>query len=60
MVAEVIQLYESVAQCPKCGCVYWFLHLDKLGHDYNKIICHECIECGFRVNIDNGGYEVAN
>ena len=48
--SEVIQLYEPVATCPKCGGQLWLLHLDGLHHNYENITAHECSSCGYKIN----------
>ena len=49
---KVIELHECVAACPECKGQLWYLHLDKMGHNFENIIAHECVECGFRVDFD--------
>ena len=59
MVADVIQLNDSVAGCPECGSDAWYIKIDGFGNNWKHILGTECIECGFTVNFpqvkDNAG-----
>lgn len=48
--SEPIQLYDSVAACPKCNGQRWYLLLDDFHCNWNNLTGTECVECGFKVN----------
>jgi len=49
--SNVVLLHKPVATCPQCGGQTWFIHVNGFYDDYDKIIAHECSECGHWVEI---------
>ncbi|KKL83772.1 hypothetical protein LCGC14_1971380 [marine sediment metagenome] len=48
---EVLRLHDVVAQCPHCEDDRWYIHVDGFGDTFKNVTGHECISCGFKVDI---------
>jgi len=49
---ELINLYDTVATCPECGCQEWYIHVDGFGDDFKHVTAHACANCEYKVDIE--------